>query len=37
MYHTEASDIADIGEVMPPKSTWLEPKLRRGLFVHKLK
>ena len=39
MYPTEVSDImnvADIGEVMPPKSTWFEPKLRSGLFVHKL-
>jgi uncharacterized protein (DUF1015 family) len=30
-------DIADKGEVMPPKSTWFEPKLRSGLFIHKLK
>lgn len=40
MYPTEVSDImsvADIGEVMPPKSTWFEPKLRSGLFVHTLK
>lgn len=40
MYPTEVHDImdvADIGEVMPPKSTWFEPKLRSGLFVHKLK
>jgi len=29
--------IADAGEVMPPKSTWFEPKLRSGLIVHKLK
>lgn len=29
-------DIADAGEVMPPKSTWFEPKLRSGLFIHKL-
>ena len=39
MFPTEISDImkvADIGEVMPPKSTWFEPKLRSGLFVHKL-
>lgn len=28
--------IADIGEVMPPKSTWFEPKLRSGLFIHLL-
>ena len=27
-------DIADAGEVMPPKSTWFEPKLRDGLLVH---
>ena len=32
----ELMDIADAGEVMPPKSTWFEPKLRCGLFVHKL-
>jgi len=30
----ELMDIADAGEVMPPKSTWFEPKLRDGLFVH---
>ena len=29
-------DIADHGEVMPPKSTWFEPKLRSGLFVHEI-
>ncbi|WP_026477902.1 DUF1015 domain-containing protein [Alkaliphilus transvaalensis] len=28
--------IADVGEVMPPKSTWFEPKLRSGLFIHEL-
>jgi len=28
--------IADAGEIMPPKSTWFEPKLRSGLFVHRL-
>ena len=27
--------IADAGEIMPPKSTWFEPKLRSGLFVHR--
>jgi uncharacterized protein (DUF1015 family) len=27
-------DIADAGKIMPPKSTWFEPKLRSGLFVH---
>jgi len=26
--------VADSGEVMPPKSTWFEPKLRSGLVVH---
>jgi len=28
--------IADAGEVMPPKSTWFEPKLKSGLVVHVL-
>ncbi|MBS7390802.1 MAG: DUF1015 family protein, partial [Fibrobacter sp.] len=28
--------IADAGEIMPPKSTWFEPKLRDGLLVHSL-
>ena len=28
-------DIADSGEIMPPKTTWFEPKLRSGLIVHK--
>ncbi|TJX13514.1 DUF1015 domain-containing protein [Tissierella creatinini] len=28
--------IADEGEIMPPKSTWFEPKLRSGLFIHEL-
>ncbi|MDU5109331.1 MAG: DUF1015 family protein [Clostridium sp.] len=40
MYATEVSDImsvADTNQVMPPKSTWFEPKLRSGLFIHKLK
>ena len=32
----ELFTIADAGEVMPPKSTWFEPKLRDGLFVHVL-
>jgi len=26
--------ISDAGEIMPPKSTWFEPKLRSGLFLH---
>lgn len=29
-------DIADSGEIMPPKTTWFEPKLRSGLVVHQL-
>jgi uncharacterized protein (DUF1015 family) len=40
MYPTtleELMNIADAGKVMPPKSTWFEPKLRSGLFIHKLK
>lgn len=28
-------DVSDAGELMPPKSTWFEPKLRSGLFVHR--
>lgn len=32
----ELMDIADAGKVMPPKSTWFEPKLLSGLFIHKL-
>lgn len=39
MYPTslnELMDIADAGQVMPPKSTWFEPKLLSGLFIHKL-
>ena len=30
----ELMAISDAGEIMPPKSTWFEPKLRSGLFVH---
>ena len=40
MYPTsieELMDIADAGEIMPPKSTWFEPKLRSGMFIHLLK
>lgn len=33
----ELLGIADAGAIMPPKSTWFEPKLRSGLFVHSLK
>jgi uncharacterized protein (DUF1015 family) len=32
----ELMSIADSGKVMPPKSTWFEPKLRSGLLVHRL-
>ena len=28
--------VADSGEIMPPKSTWFEPKLRSGLFLHEI-
>jgi uncharacterized protein (DUF1015 family) len=31
----EVMAIADAGATMPPKSTWFEPKLRSGLFVHR--
>ncbi len=40
MYPTTLEDlmaIADAGLIMPPKSTWFEPKLLSGLFIHKLK
>ena len=39
MYPTsidELLDVADAGLLMPPKSTWFEPKLRSGLFIHSL-
>ena len=29
-------DIADSGNIMPPKATWFEPKLRSGLIIHVL-
>jgi uncharacterized protein (DUF1015 family) len=32
----ELMDIADAGKIMPPKSTWFEPKLRSGLFIREL-
>ena len=32
----ELLNVADEGKIMPPKSTWFEPKLRSGLFVHEL-
>lgn len=40
MFPTTIDDlmsIADAGKVMPPKSTWFEPKLMSGLFIHNLK
>lgn len=40
MYPTSMAEligIADAGKIMPPKSTWFEPKLRSGLFIHLLK
>lgn len=39
MYPTSLDElmrIADAGQIMPPKSTWFEPKLLSGLFIHKL-
>jgi uncharacterized protein (DUF1015 family) len=39
MYPTGISElfaVADAGRLMPPKSTWFEPKLRSGLFIHEL-
>ena len=32
----ELMDVADAGQLMPPKSTWFEPKLRSGLFIRKI-
>lgn len=32
----QLTDIADSGNIMPPKTTWFEPKLRSGLAIHKL-
>jgi uncharacterized protein (DUF1015 family) len=32
----ELIELADQDQIMPPKSTWFEPKLRSGLFVHLL-
>ena len=40
MYPTSIGElfaVADAGLLMPPKSTWFEPKLRSGLFIHALK
>jgi len=39
MYPTQIDQllkVADMNKIMPPKSTWFEPKLRSGLFIHKL-
>lgn len=39
MYPTSIEElfaVADAGRLMPPKSTWFEPKLRSGLFLHKI-
>ena len=33
---TQLMNIADSGNIMPPKTTWFEPKLRSGLVIHKL-
>lgn len=33
---TQLINIADTGNIMPPKTTWFEPKLRSGLVIHKL-
>ena len=32
----EMMNVADAGLLMPPKSTWFEPKLRSGIFIHKI-
>ena len=39
MYPTSIREllaVADAGRLMPPKSTWFEPKLRSGLFIHQI-
>lgn len=39
MYPTEIDElfsVSDAGKLMPPKSTWFEPKLRSGLFIHRI-
>ncbi len=33
---SELFSVSDAGKLMPPKSTWFEPKLRSGLFIHKI-
>ena len=32
----ELMDVSDAGEIMPPKATWFEPKLRDGLLIHEI-
>jgi uncharacterized protein (DUF1015 family) len=32
----ELMEVSDAGEIMPPKSTWFEPKLRDGLLIHEI-
>jgi uncharacterized protein (DUF1015 family) len=32
----ELFSVADAGQLMPPKSTWFEPKLRSGIFIHRI-
>lgn len=39
MYPTDIHElfaVSDAGKLMPPKSTWFEPKLRSGIFIHKI-
>jgi uncharacterized protein (DUF1015 family) len=39
LYPTTMEDllrVSDAGEIMPPKSTWFEPKLRDGLLIHRI-
>ena len=39
LYPTTIDDllrVSDAGEIMPPKSTWFEPKLRDGLLIHQI-
>ena len=39
LYPTSMDDlfaVSDMGEIMPPKSTWFEPKLKDGLFIHQI-
>ncbi|MGH9369328.1 MAG: DUF1015 domain-containing protein, partial [Thermoanaerobaculia bacterium] len=32
----ELMAVSDTGQIMPPKSTWFEPKLRDGLLIHEI-